>query len=249
MSSRNLTEMLWEELARPVRRARAKGLITGKPHWSDLDRGELLAQAVEASPDRLQSWHRLVDYWLEKGSFLQAASVLDRMIARFPDISSLYAMRAEALARIDPERSERDEATARLLGEPPRPEPLSVTIAAPAPDDDVATIYAEMTDMMEYLTLNASMSGIQRVVANMLRCAMDRTSPNARDVRPVIPDYLNNVIYAADPVLVRELIDEVELRSPTRERLDRLLDAIRSTLRAIEIEPSSVFLIGAHSGS
>jgi len=243
MSSRNLTEMLWEELARPVRRARAKGLITGKPHWSDLDRGELLAQAVEASPDRLQSWHRLVDYWLEKGSFLQAASVLDRMIARFPDISSLYAMRAEALARIDPERSDRDEATARLLGEPPRPEPLSVTIAAPAPDDDVATIYAEMTDMMEYLTLNASMSGIQRVVANMLRCAMDRTSPNARDVRPVIPDYLNNVIYAADPVLVRELIDEVELRSPTRERLDRLLDAIHSTLRAIEIEPGSVFLM------
>ena len=243
MSSRNLTEMLWEELTRPVRRARAKGLTTDKPHWSDLDRGDLLAQAVELAPDQLHSWQALVDYWLEKGNFVQAASVLDRAIERFPDVSSLYAMRADALGRIDPEQSERDDTTARRLGEAPRPAPLSVEIGSPAPDEKVATIYAEMTDMMEYLTLNTSMSGIQRVVANMLRCAMDRTSPNARDVRPVIPDYLNHVVYAPDPALVRELIDEVELRSPTRERLDRLLGAIRSTLRAIEIEPGSVFLM------
>lgn len=243
MSSRNLTEMLWQELARPVRRARAKGLLTGKPHWSDLDRGDLLEQALEADPDRLDTWHALADHWLDKGSFVHAASVLDRAIARFPEAADLYAMRADALARIDPEQSRRDEAKALQLGAPARPEPLSVTIVAPAPEDKVAPIYAEMTDMMEYLTLNASMSGIQRVVANMLRCAMDRTSANARDVTPVIPDYLNQVIYAADPILVRELIDEVELRSPTRERLDRLLAAIRSSLRAIEVKPGSIFLM------
>ena len=101
MSSRNLTEMLWEELTRPVRRARAKGLTTDKPHWSDLDRGDLLAQAVELAPDQLHSWQALVDYWLEKGNFVQAASVLDRAIERFPDVSSLYAMRADALGRAD----------------------------------------------------------------------------------------------------------------------------------------------------
>jgi len=235
--------MLWRELARPLRRARAKGLAADRSHWSDLDRSELLERALDEDPDRLDTWYALADYWLEKGSFVHAGLILDRAIARFPDVSKLLAMRADALARIDPERSKRDEAQARLLGEPPQPPALRVVIGSPAAEDKVATIYAEMTDMMDYLTLNASMSGIQRVVANMLRCAMDRTSANARDVRPVIPDYLNKVIYAPDPLLVRELIDEVELRSPTRERLDRLLQAIRLSLRAIEIEPGSVFLM------
>ena len=243
MSAPTLNEMLWQELARPPRRARAKGLTTGRPHWSDLDRGDLLERALDENPDRLETWYSLADYWLEKGSFVHAGLILDRAIARFPGVSKLLAMRADALARIDPEQSRRDEAEAQLLGEPPQPQALKVTVASPAAEDKVAPIYAEMTDMMEYLTLNASMSGIQRVVANMLRCAMDRTSANARDVTPVIPDYLNKVIYAADPVLVRELIDEVELRSPTRERLDRLLEAIRSSLRAIEIEPGSIFLM------
>jgi len=243
MSAPTLTEMLWQELARPPRRARAKGLTTGRSHWSDLDRGDLLERALDENPDRLETWYSLADYWLEKGSFVHAGLILDRAIARFPGVSKLLAMRADALARIDPEQSKRDEAEAQLLGEPPQPQALRVTIASPAAEDKVAPIYAEMTDMMEYLTLNASMSGIQRVVANMLRCAMDRTSANARDVTPVIPDYLNKVIYAPDPVLVRELIDEVELRSPTRERLDRLLEAIRSSLRAIEIEPGSLFLM------
>ena len=243
MSAPTLTEMLWQELARPARRARAKGLTTDRGHWSDLDRGDLLERALEDDPDRPETWYALADHWLEKGSFVHAASILDRAITRFPDASTLYAMRADALARIDPEQSKRDDVQARLLGERPRSLPLSVSIVSPAPEEKVAPIYAEMTDMMEYLTLNASMSGIQRVVANMLRCVMDRTSANARDVRPVIPDYINKVVYAADPALFRELIDEVELRSPTRERLDRLLEAIRSSLRAIEIAPGSVFLM------
>ena len=207
MSAPTLNEMLWQELARPPRRARAKGLTIGRPHWSDLDRGDLLERALDENPDRLETWYSLADYWLEKGSFVHAGLILDRAIARFPGVSKLLAMRADALARIDPEQSRRDEAEAQLLGEPPQPQALKVTVASPAAEDKVAPIYAEMTDMMEYLTLNASMSGIQRVVANMLRCAMDRTSANARDVTPVIPDYLNKVIYAADPVLVRELID------------------------------------------
>jgi len=225
-----LTDMLWQEFTRPPRRARAKGLVTAKPHWSDLDTGDLLEQARDDRPDDIDRWYALVDYWLEKGSFVHATAILDRAIARFPDAAGAYARRAEALTALDPEQSARDAERARTLGAPPPVEALQVTIDAPEAKKQVATVYAEMTDMMEYLTLNMSMSGIQRVVANMLRCAMDRTSANARDVRPVIPDYLNKVVYAADPGLVRELIDEVELRSPTRERVNRLLEAIRASL-------------------
>ena len=243
MSAASLSDMLWQEVNRPPRRARAKGMLTARAHWSDLDRGDLLERALEDHSEEVDRWYAVADYWLEKGSFLHAASILSEAIARFPDAAGLYARRAEAFTALDPEQSLRDIDQAQALGSPPPPEPLAVTIASPAAEDQVATVYAEMTDMMEYLTLNTSMSGIQRVVANMMRCAMDRTSANARNMRPVIPDYINKVVYAPDPELVRELIDEVELRTPTRERLNTLLDAIRSSLRAIELEPGSVFLM------
>ena len=238
-----LTDMLWQELARPLRRAKAKGIVSGTPHWSDLDAGDALVQAVDDHPDDVERWYALADYWLEKGNFVHVAAIMDRAIARFPEAAGAYARRGDALTSLNPEQSVRDLEQAQALGAPPPLPPLQVSIVTPAAEDKVATIYAELTDMMEYLALNLSMSGIQRVVANTMRCAMDRTSANARDVIPVIPDYLNKVVYAADPALVRELIDEVELRSPPRERVDRLLEAIRTSLRAIDPEPGSILLI------
>jgi len=236
-----LTEMLWQELERPIPRARAKGLA-GKEHWSDLGKGDLLAAAVKARPGDIEHWYALADHWIDKGNFMHAARILDQTIALFPEAAGAYARRADALSRIAPEQSARDAKRALALGAPPREKAMSVQIRQPAAEDGVATIYADITDMMEYLAHNMSMSGIQRVVANMLRCAKDRTSPNARDVRPVIPDYLNKIVYVADPELVRELIDAVELRKPGRDHLNRLLGAIWSSLRAIDLTAGDILL-------
>lgn len=241
MPADSLIQMLWEELDRPIPRARAKGLVQ-KQHWSDLDTGELLAVALDEEPGNLDRWYALADHWLEKGNFVHAAGILDRAIARFVDAAGAYARRAEALLFLNPEQSARDRQRAQVLGAPAPEQRLRVVIQKPETNDTVATIYADITDMMEYLAANMSMSGIQRVVANMLRCAMDRTSSNARDVIPVIPDYLNKVVYTADPALVRELMDAVELRKPSRDHLNRLLDAIWASLKAIDPTPGSIML-------
>lgn len=242
MSSEALTDLLWQELMRPAPLGR-----TGKPdtalHWSERDSGSLLNQARESDPDDIARWYALADHWLEKGNFIRVARLMDEAIARFPDAGGAFARRAEALTALDPAQSARDAAQAIALGAAPPPAPLCVSIDSPAAGDAVAPIYADVTDMMAYLTHNMSMSGIQRVTANMLRCAMERTSPNARDVIPVIPDHINKVVYTADPILVRELMDAVELRKPDRKHLDRLLEAIQSSLRAIDPAPGSIILI------
>ena len=241
MSSEALTDLLRQELTRPAPPARPGS--NGLRHWSERDRGELLDDALQADPGDVAHWYRLADHWLDKGNFVRAAGLMGQAIARFPDAGGAYARRAEALIALDPAQSKRDAAQAVKLGCPPPPPPLEVLIDTPAAKDQVAPIYADITDMIAYLTHNMSMSGIQRVTANMLRCAMDRTSPNARDVIPVVPDYINKVVYTADVGLVRELMDAVELRKPNRKHLDRLLETIQSSLRAIDPAPGSIILL------
>jgi len=242
MSTASLTAFLWEALTRPPHEVPFLEDRSNR-HWSEQDVANLLEAATRDHPADIRLWEQLADHWLEKGNFVRAAATLDAAIAHFPDAAGLYARRADALHTIDPERSARDGEQALALGAPPPPRPLEVAIVTPTAKDKVTAIYADITDMMAYLSLNVSMSGIQRVTANMLRCAMDRTSPNARDVVPVVPDHINKIVYTADPALVRELIDLVEFHRPDREQLDRLLLAIQASLRTIEPEPGSLMLI------
>jgi len=241
MSSEAFTDLLRQELTRPAPHSRPGE--KGPRHWSERDRGELLDDALRADPGDVARWYALADHWLEKGNFIRVAGLMGQAIARFPDAAGAFARRAEALTALDPAQSKRDAAQAVKLGAAPPPVPLAVAIESPAAKDKVAPIYADITDMIAYLTHNMSMSGIQRVTANMLRCAMDRTSPNARDVIPVVPDHINKVVYTADAGLVRELMDAVELRKPDRKHLNRLLEAIQSSLRAIDPAPGSIILL------
>jgi glycosyltransferase involved in cell wall biosynthesis len=108
--------------------------------------------------------------------------------------------------------------------------------------DAAAAIWVDLTDMVDYLAVNVTLSGIQRVVANLLRAA--RSHDVYKDVvRVVIPDFIGRTLLTVDIDLVIELVDAVEIHQADRAHLDRLLQRVRSGLRLVVPAARDVFLM------
>lgn len=242
MEQRNAISALHYEFTYPLLSA-AKVPLENTGHWSEQAAAERLEQDTREQPENVAAWTALGERRLYIGNFIGAVHAFDHAHALQPESAAILLRRAEALATLDPAGRDRDIATAVALGASLPPSPPALAIAKPAPDDQVATIYSDMTDMMAYIAHNTTFSGIQRVVGNILRQVQLRASPNSRNIIPVLPDYHRKIVYAADINLFYELIDTIERGEATREHLDRLLTAIRASLRTIRPEPGSIFLL------
>ena len=69
-------------------------------------------------------------------------------------------------------------------------------------------IYVDMTDLIEYAKHNTTVSGIQRVVANILNNVEAwRENNNRYDVIPVVPEYDKGKIYSVDLKCVLKMVE------------------------------------------
>lgn len=230
------------ELAYPVLRGSSHPVLGsgGLDNFSESERLEHLAMEQSDSVDR---WLDVGEHWMAAGNFIRASRAFGRAYELRPESGEILMRRAASLATLAPGQSERDVMAAMALGAP-RPERLDElpTITSTA-GEEVATIYADMYDMVQYLAVNTSFSGIQRVVANILREVRRASGANNYKVIPVLPDYSNKIVYAADIELFYEIIDTVERGNPTRDHINRLLAAINMSLRRVEPAPSDIFLM------
>ena len=106
------------------------------------------------------------------------------------------------------------------------------------------TIYLDMTDLIEYAKQNPSLSGIQRVVANLIlhiNSWQDRHPDIA--VVPVIPEYDRLRIFSVKVHLVRAMIDIIAHRSAERELLDNTIRAVYNSRRLVQVQSGDVFVI------
>jgi glycosyltransferase involved in cell wall biosynthesis len=121
--------------------------------------------------------------------------------------------------------------------------------AALQADDDAgharaSVICVDITDLMEYLRANASLSGIQRVIAHLLLSAPAITAQDTSlAIRPVLPDYDACQVFLVDPKFLQGLLGLVMDGCRDRPALDRAIDAVIRSRSPIEMQAHDTLLI------
>jgi glycosyltransferase involved in cell wall biosynthesis len=106
------------------------------------------------------------------------------------------------------------------------------------------TVYLDMTDLIEYAKQNPSLSGIQRVVANLILQinSWEQAHPNIAVV-PVIPEYDNHRVFSVKRHLVRAMINILSTRSSERTLLDTAISAVYNSRHPVHPKSGDVFVI------
>jgi len=106
------------------------------------------------------------------------------------------------------------------------------------------TIYFDVTDLIEYVKTNSSLSGIQRVVANLIEGADGEISDDEKyNIIPVIPEYDNMRIFSVSRVLVLAMVDELHKARDGRSRLDKAIAAVYASRKIVEPKRGDIFTI------
>ena len=110
--------------------------------------------------------------------------------------------------------------------------------------NEVPTIYVDVTDLIDYLRVNLSLSGIQRVVSNLILHASNASdAPGRWPVRPVLPDYTGAEVFSLDASLLVGLVSSLSVENTSREMLDRALAAVKGSRTPVALKPGDTLLI------
>jgi hypothetical protein len=130
-------------------------------------------------------------------------------------------------------------------------------LAALAPDEiaDIANresvfepsfraIYLDVTDLVDYLRQNTTLSGIQRVASNLVihSRAYSRSVGDVSIVF-VVPDYRGGKLLSVGAGLIAALVEAVVAGKPDRKTLDKLLTTIDSSKSPVPAKPGDVLII------
>ncbi len=106
------------------------------------------------------------------------------------------------------------------------------------------TIYLDMTDLIAYARTNASLSGIQRVVANLLYNIEPYLKDNKGiNIVPVVPEYDNMLVFAVNKTLVLRMLQALREAGADRPRLDKAIDAVFASRKLVEPKKGDIFAI------
>lgn len=103
-------------------------------------------------------------------------------------------------------------------------------------------LYLDLTDLVAYLRVNASLSGIQRVVANLLIHADGYAQQAGIEIVPVLPAYNGDALRSIEAATVLHLLAIVERRAG-RTDIDAALVAVLRSRRIIRPNPGDTFII------
>lgn len=107
-----------------------------------------------------------------------------------------------------------------------------------------STTYVDVTDLLDYLRTNVSLSGIQRVVSNlMLHAPAFSDSPLGNQVVPVLPDYNGSKMLSIDAGILQGLIKLATENTGNRHALDRALEAVRASAQVVKLHKADTLLI------
>ena len=108
----------------------------------------------------------------------------------------------------------------------------------------IPTIYLDVTDLIEYLRVNVTLSGIQRVVSKLIACAPEfAATPANSPVVPVLPDYNGSKIFTVRMDLLTALINLLACGRCNREMLDRALDGVIRSRSSAALHARDTLLI------
>jgi glycosyltransferase involved in cell wall biosynthesis len=100
-----------------------------------------------------------------------------------------------------------------------------------------------MTDVIEYAQVNNTVSGIQRVVTNLILQAKQYQNSVGVKIVPVTCKYELPKIHALDSVVAISLITALQSGSKSRDELDEALRTLHDTRRVVEPQSGDAFAI------
>jgi glycosyltransferase involved in cell wall biosynthesis len=105
----------------------------------------------------------------------------------------------------------------------------------------VKTIYVDMTDLIVYVQTNASLSGIQRVVANLIE-GIDAFSALHENINvvPVIPEYDKMRVFSVNRHLVLAMIEALHKGG---SNIQKAVDAVYATRVLVKPKRGDIFTI------
>jgi glycosyltransferase involved in cell wall biosynthesis len=110
--------------------------------------------------------------------------------------------------------------------------------------DGTAIIYMDVTDLIDYLRVNVALSGIQRVVSNLIANTREfATSATGIPVRPVLPDYSGSRVFRVSLSLLEGLISLVTSGRGDRDMIDRALDSLIASQSLALLQAGDTLLI------
>ena len=226
-------------------KARAKG------DWAEAASHYSAYLSVE--PEDFAIWVQLGHAYKEAGAFSQAQDAYNEAIKLKPDdfdsflnlghLMKLSGDRAAAVAayiksyELNP--SSRD-AFRELAALGVDPSTLDTEKSLKASK----TIFLDMTDLIEYAKTNPSLSGIQRVVANLIG-GIEHYYNKHQEVHiiPVIPEYDNMRAFAVNRSLVLLMIKALQEAAVDRAALNKAIDAVYASRKPVEPKRGDIFVI------
>jgi glycosyltransferase involved in cell wall biosynthesis len=108
---------------------------------------------------------------------------------------------------------------------------------------ETAVIYLDVTDLIDYLRVNVSLSGIQRVVSKLITNIQALARTTGALVRPVLPDYSGSQVFTVNVSLLEGLISLVTSGRSDRQSIDRLLDSLRASQSLVMLKLGDTLVI------
>jgi glycosyltransferase involved in cell wall biosynthesis len=109
---------------------------------------------------------------------------------------------------------------------------------------ETPTIYLDVTDLVDYLRVNVALSGIQRVVSNLIiNTAEFAAGATGTSVRPVLPDYSGAQVFTVNRSLLEGLISLVTSGRSDRDMIDRAIDSLIASQSLTTLKVGDTLLI------
>jgi len=192
----------------------------------------------------------------EAGRYLDAMAAYDLAINQNPKSDDAHLQRGHLLKKLERTSEAIDEYRKsfelRPNGNPAYEELLMLGAAEIAVTDPTAAagrtaapkIYLDVTDLIDYLRVNTTLSGIQRVVSNLITYGPEFSEvPANSPVVPVLPDYNGSRVFAVRMDLLAGLINLVTSGRSNRDLLDRGLNAVLGSRSSVTTRSGDILLI------
>ena len=256
MTGKRWSSRLRGTVLRPLRSPsrRAGDQARDAHRWAEA--AEHYAHHLETRPGDLGIWVQRGNCLKEVGRYEDALAAYGEAIALNDGDADVHLQKGHLL-KVMGWRAGAIEAYRRSLSLRPKNNPALQELVGLGAQDAIGsvftdgihaattTIFLDFTDLVIYLRHNESLSGIQRVVANLLMQAQsftNRTPGRECSIIPVLPDYHRLILSSVHIGLVDALLDTMASRK-SREVIDAILDSIDQSKVQVEARPGDSFVI------
>ncbi|MBV8107341.1 MAG: glycosyltransferase [Hyphomicrobiales bacterium] len=225
-----------------------------KRDWIEADR--CYERHLKNEPADFAIWVQLGNCRKDAGDYSGALEAYERAIRldeRDPDV---HLQRGHAL-KIAGRTSDAVASYSRSIECRAENNPALLELAALAPDQlaemsdklgiavsGVRTVYFDITDLIDYVKGNVTLSGIQRVAANLIAHSTGYSrSAGEVSIVFVLPDYDEKRLLSPGALLIHALIETMLTRTPDRKSLDQMLSAIEASKQPVDARRGDILAI------